>query len=84
MPTSATGQGHGRPKRHRDHTQFVREPRELPVVLSPAEVARLLGAAPGLKCQAALSVTYGAGLRVSEFVHLFSSVKITAQPRWSE
>jgi integrase/recombinase XerD len=40
---------------------FVREPRRLPVVLSPEEVARLLDAAPGLKYKAALSVCYGAG-----------------------
>jgi integrase/recombinase XerD len=53
-----------------NHTQFVREPRKLPVVLSPEEVARLLGAAPGLKYKAALSVAYGAGLRVSEVVAL--------------
>src|SRR5476651_1208640 len=49
---------------------FVREPRRLPVVLSPEEVARLLDAAPGLKYKAALSVAYGAGLRVSEVVAL--------------
>jgi site-specific recombinase XerD len=49
---------------------FVREPRRLPVVLSPAEVARLLAAAPGLKYKAALSVAYGAGLRASEVVAL--------------
>jgi integrase/recombinase XerD len=42
----------------------------LPVVLSPEEVARLLDAAPGLKYKAALSVAYGAGLRVSEVVAL--------------
>jgi integrase/recombinase XerD len=53
-----------------NHTQFVHEPRKLPVVLSPEEVARLLGAAPGLKYKAALSVAYGAGLRVSEVVAL--------------
>jgi site-specific recombinase XerD len=53
-----------------NHTQFVREPRKLPVVLSPEEVARLLGAAPGLKYKAALSVAYGAGLRVCEVVAL--------------
>jgi integrase/recombinase XerD len=42
------------------------EPRKLPVVLSPEEVARLLEAAPGVKYKAALSVAYGAGLRVSD------------------
>ena len=44
----------------------VREPRRLPVVLSPEEVTRLLAAAHGPKYQAALAVAYGAGLRVSE------------------
>ncbi len=48
----------------------VREPRRLPVVLSPEEVRRLLDAAPGLKYLAALSVAYGAGLRASEVVSL--------------
>ena len=48
----------------------VREPRRLPVVLSPEEVARLLDAAPGLKYRAALSVAYGTGLRASEVVSL--------------
>jgi site-specific recombinase XerD len=48
----------------------VREPRKLPVILSPEEVARLLDAAPGLKYRAALSVAYGAGLRASEVVSL--------------
>ncbi len=48
----------------------VREPRKLPVVLSPEEVARLLDAASGLKYRAALSVAYGAGLRASEVVSL--------------
>ncbi len=52
------------------HLPFVREPRRLPVVLSPAEVARLLDAAPGLKYKAALSVAYGAGLRASEVASL--------------
>ena len=37
-------------------------------MLSQEEVARLLEAAPGLKYKAALSVAYGAGLRVSEVV----------------
>ena len=41
-------------------------PRRLPVVLSRDEVARLLNATTCLKHQAALSVAYGAGLRVAE------------------
>ncbi|MER8529643.1 phage integrase N-terminal SAM-like domain-containing protein [Mesorhizobium sp. M1272] len=41
-------------------------PRKLPVVLSRDEVARLLNATTCLKHQAALSVAYGAGLRVVE------------------
>ena len=49
---------------------FVREPRRLPVVLSPQEVARLLDAAPGQKYKAALSLAYGAGLRASEIISL--------------
>lgn len=53
-----------------ERTTFVREPRKLPVVLSPEEVVRLLDAAPGLKYKAALSVAYGAGLRVSEVAAL--------------
>jgi site-specific recombinase XerD len=48
----------------------VRQPRRLPVILSPEEVARLLDAAPGLKSRAALSLAYGAGLRASEVVSL--------------
>ena len=53
-----------------NHTQFIHVPRKLPVILSPEEVARFLDAAPGLKYKAALSVAYGAGLRVSEVVAL--------------
>ncbi len=50
---------------------FAREPRRLPVVLSPEEVARLLAAAPSLKAyQAALSIAYAAGLRASEVISL--------------
>jgi integrase len=53
-----------------EHTTFIHEPRKLPVVLSPEEVARLLDAAPGLKYKAALSVAYGAGLRAAEVTSL--------------
>jgi site-specific recombinase XerD len=52
------------------HLSFIHEPRKVPVVLSPDEVARFLEAAPGIKYKAALSVAYGAGLRVSEVVSL--------------
>ena len=52
------------------HLTFVREPRKMPVVLSPEEVARLLEAAPGPKYKAALSAAFAAGLRVSEVVSL--------------
>jgi integrase/recombinase XerD len=53
-----------------EHTTFLHEPRKLPVVLSPEEVARFLDAAPGLKYKAALSVAYGAGLRAAEVISL--------------
>ncbi len=52
------------------HLTTVNKPRKAPVVLSEEEVARLLEAAPGLKYKAALSVAYGAGLRVSEVANL--------------
>jgi len=42
------------------HLTFVREPRKMPVVLSPEEVARLLEAAPGPKYKAALSAAFAA------------------------
>ena len=45
-------------------------PRTLPVVLSREEVARLISATRNLKHQTALSVAYGAGLRVSEVAAL--------------
>jgi site-specific recombinase XerD len=44
----------------------IPHPRKLPMVLSRDEVARLLNATTCLKHQAALSVAYGAGLRVAE------------------
>jgi integrase/recombinase XerD len=48
----------------------VAHPRNLPVVLSREEVARLLNATTCLKHQAALSMAYGAGLRVAEVAAL--------------
>ena len=48
----------------------VRMSRTLPIILSREEVSRLLDAAKNLKHQTALSVAYGAGLRVSEVTAL--------------
>lgn len=50
--------------------QNVQVPRKLPVILSPEEAGRLIAAAPNLKQQAAMSVVYGAGLRVGKVVAL--------------
>ncbi len=54
------------------YMQFRTQPRKLPVVLSLEEVSELLAAAPGpgLKYRAALSISYGAGLRASEVCNL--------------
>jgi integrase len=48
----------------------LRYPRKLPTVLSPDETARLIAATTCLKHRAALSVAYGAGLRVAEVASL--------------
>jgi len=52
------------------HVHPVHVPRKIPIVLSPDEVVRLIGAAGNLKNRTALSVAYGAGLRVSEVAAL--------------
>ena len=48
----------------------TREPRRLPVVLSPEEVGRLLASAINIKHEALLSLAYATGLRASEVVSL--------------
>ena len=48
----------------------VRVRRTLPIILSREEVTRLIEAAETLKHRTALSVAYGAGLRVSEVIAL--------------
>ena len=59
-------------KRHDLAEQLIstREPRRLPVVLSPEEVGRLLAAATNIKHRAILSLAYATGLRASEVVSL--------------
>ena len=49
---------------------YAREPRKLPVVLSPDEVVQLLEAVSSLKSRAALTCCYAAGLRASEVAGL--------------
>lgn len=51
---------------------FRTEPRKLPVVFSAEEVLEILRVAPGpgLKYRAALSISYGTGLRASEVCNL--------------
>ena len=48
----------------------VNQPRKLPEILSVEEVTRLIDAAESLKYKAALSISYGAGLRAAEVVNL--------------
>ncbi|MCL6285743.1 site-specific integrase [Ruegeria sp. 2012CJ41-6] len=59
----------------KDCLHFRTEPRKLPVVLSAEEVFEILRVAPGpgLKYRAALSISYGTGLRASEVCNLKAS-----------
>ncbi len=50
--------------------RYQRAPRRLPVTLSPEEVRRLLEAVASLRDRAAMEVSYAAGLRLSEVLHL--------------
>ena len=52
------------------HIPFPRKQKKLPVVLSRDEAAQLLAAIKSLKYRAVLSLCYGAGLRISEALHL--------------
>uniref|UniRef100_UPI000A5955CE tyrosine-type recombinase/integrase n=1 Tax=Leisingera sp. F5 TaxID=1813816 RepID=UPI000A5955CE len=54
------------------YMQFRRKPKKLPAVLSVQEAGDLLAAVPGpgLKCRAALGISYGAELRASEVCNL--------------
>ena len=68
--SSSTGAGHGHTDTATlDHSELmarmrpVRIPQRLPVVLSKAEVGRLIAARSNLKHQTALSLAYGTELR---------------------
>jgi len=49
---------------------YARQPRKLPVILSADEIVRFLEAVSSLKCRAALTTAYAAGLRASEVAGL--------------
>lgn len=53
-----------------EHIPFPKQPKKLPVVLSPKEVARVLGAVRLLKHRTVLETIYATGLRISEALHL--------------
>ena len=53
-----------------DDVVSPKEPKKLPVVLSPDEIAQFFEAVPSLKHRAILMTAYAAGLRVSEVVAL--------------
>ena len=55
---------------HIERIPILREPKRLPPVLTPDDVARILLSAPSLKWRAALGVAYGAGLRAAEVCNL--------------
>ena len=57
------------PKRLK-HFKCINQPRKLPEILSVEEVTQLIDAVSSLKYKAALSISYGAGLRASEVTHL--------------
>ena len=49
---------------------LAKEPSTLPIILSRHDIRQLLAAAESLRDQTLLKVTYNAGLRASEVVHL--------------
>jgi site-specific recombinase XerD len=63
-------QGHAEAPRSAEELVSTREPRRLPVVLSPLEVGRLLASTTNIKHRAILSLAYATGLRSSEVVSL--------------
>jgi integrase/recombinase XerD len=53
-----------------DAIYYLREPRKVPLVMSPVEVRCLLAAATTIKARLALSLAYGCGLRAGEVVRI--------------
>ena len=63
---------------------LVRQSYKPPVVLSPEEVSHLLDAVTNVRYKTALSIAYGAGLRVSEIISLTVSEIPGSSPGTSE
>jgi hypothetical protein len=53
-----------------NEVSHIREPRRIPLVMSPDETRRLLAVAGSVKVRTLLSLGYGCGLRASEVVRL--------------
>lgn len=50
--------------------KLSKQPRKLPIILSRQEIQKILDSVSNMKHKTLLSLAYGAGLRVSEVVHL--------------
>jgi site-specific recombinase XerD len=53
-----------------EHIPFPKRPRQLPVVLSPEEVARVIDSAENLMRRTMVMTLYSTGIRCSELCHL--------------
>src|SRR5260370_7339103 len=53
-----------------EHIPFPKRPRQLPVVLSPEEVQRLIDSAENLMRRTMVMTLYSTGIRCSELCHL--------------
>lgn len=53
-----------------EHLPYAKQPKRLPVVLSVAEVGKVLSAVEDLKHRTVLETMYATGLRISEALHL--------------
>jgi integrase/recombinase XerD len=58
------------PKAEKPRKAHLREPQNIPLVMSPDETKRLLAVASSLKARILLSLGYGCGLRAGEVVRL--------------
>src|SRR3984893_7893936 len=62
---------------------YAREPRKLPLILSPDEVVQFLEAVSSLKCRAALTCCYAAGLPAPKAVSWSPTSTVRGASSWS-